>query len=78
MRTETIKTMVVGKELKVNKNNEPYGIISIMDDTDVLPLVTKDNALFSDIEVFKQYEVKLNVKFGKYTKVSIVDFIPCK
>lgn len=78
MVTEKIKTLVVGKETKVNKNNEPYGIISVMDGTDVLNLVTKDNALFNDVEVYKQYEIRLDIKLGKYTKVGIVDFIPCK
>lgn len=78
MVTEKINTLVVGKETKVSKNNEPYGIISIMDGTEVLNLVTKDNALFNDIEVYKQYEVRLDIKLGKYPRVSIVDFIPSK
>lgn len=74
MRTGKIKTMVVGKEAKVNKNNEPYGIITIMDGADPLALVTKDDKLFQKAEVFKPCEVVLDIKVGKYTKVEIVEF----
>jgi hypothetical protein len=77
MVTEKILTMVVAKESKVNKNGEPYGVISIMDNSNVLNLVTKDHALFNDVEVFKKYEVKLDIVLGKYTQVKIVDFVPC-
>lgn len=72
MRTEEIKSFVVGKESKISKNNEPYGVITVMDGTNPLNLVTKDKALFDSIEPFKQCSMVLDITMGKYPKVEIV------
>lgn len=75
MKTEKFETICVGKEAKISKQNEPYGVISIMDGANVLNLVTKDQNLFNEIKSMKPYVVQLDVSIGKYTKVDIVSMV---
>ena len=76
MKTEKFESFVVGKETKVSKNNgEPYGLVSIMDGTDVLSIMTKDKALFDSVQAFSKCDVVLDVKMGKYPKVEFVSIV---
>ena len=72
MKTEKFQTMVVAKEAKVNKEGQPYGVVTIMDGSNPLNIVTKDDVLYNSVEVFKVHDVVLDIKFGKYPKAEFL------
>lgn len=71
MKTQKFSSMVVAKEMKFNKDGLPYGVITVMDGTNPLNLITKDNEVFHSVELYKIHDIVLDITLGKYTKVSI-------
>lgn len=73
MKTQKFDSLVVGKEMKVNKEGQPYGIVVIMDGTNVLNIVVKDKALYDSAKLYKPCKIVLDVVWGKYPKLEILE-----
>lgn len=75
MRVTMINAEIRGHEIKTNKNNEPYVLVRVEDETGKAEeLCDKDT---SRAEYYKRGtigDITLDISIGKFTTVRIIDF----
>lgn len=67
-------SVIVSKETKISKQtNREYGLVSFMDGTNILKAVVDESIDFNGIPVLEECNLNLDVTFGKYPKINLLD-----
>ena len=74
--TLTLNTAIVSKEWKKStKSDKEYGVICFMDGTIPIQAMVADSVDFENIKIMDTADLELEIKLGKYTKLTVLDVI---
>lgn len=69
----TAKKRILGVATKIStKTNEPYHLVSFMEDGEPVSIMVNKNLQMPEIKEFEEYEIELDIKLGKYMNATIV------